>query len=87
MLKIKKLEKSLNKIMKKETSADGYVRIDKVVIYPDGNQVEISGGYGEYFADGDQANWQENFRLDYVNGRNLDFIKGMFYQFLCEHCF
>ena len=85
MLKIKKVEKSLNKVIKEEVSADGYVNIHKVEIYPSENIVEINGTYGEYFADGDKDNWSENFRLSYSNGRPLEFIKGMFYQELSKN--
>lgn len=85
MLKIKKVEKSLNKVIKEEISADGYVSINKVEIYPNENIVEINGTYGEYFADGDKDNWSENFRLSYSNGRPLEFLKGMFYQELSKN--
>ena len=85
MLKIKKVEKSLNKVIKEETSADGYVSINKVEIYPNENIVEINGTYGENIDDGDQDNWSKNFRLSYSNGRPLEFLKGMFYQELSKN--
>ena len=85
MLKIKQVEKSLNKVIKEEISAYGYVSIDKVEIYPNENIVEINGTYGEHFADGDCANWNESFRLSYSNGRPLEFLKGMFYHELSKN--
>lgn len=85
MLKIKKVEKAFAKVMKEEISADGYVSINKVEIYPNENIIEINGTYGEHFADGDKDNWSENFRLSYSNGRPLEFLKGMFYHELSKN--
>lgn len=85
MLKIRKVEKSLNQVIKEEISSYGHVSIEKVEIYPNENIIEINGTYGEHFADGDVANWSEDFRLSYSNGRPLEFIKGMFYQELSKN--
>lgn len=87
MITINKLEKAFNKMIKEEVGPDGYVRIDKVEIYPDGKLIKISGGFGEYNSQGNSdGDWEEKYVLEYTDGKSLEFIKGMFYGEF-ERCF
>lgn len=83
MLKIKKLEKGLKKVVMEEIDADGFVNINKIIITPnaDGksNEITIVGNYGQYVADGSPINWSEPFELTYADGRSLEFIRGLFF--------
>lgn len=79
-MKIAKIEKVLDKMVKEEIGPDGYVRVDKVEICPDGNLIKISGAWGECNSQEADGNWQYEYVLEYADGKSLEFIKGMFYR-------
>ena len=83
MLRIKKLEKGLKKVVREEIDADGFVNISKVEIRPNadgkGSEITIVGNYGQYVGDGNPVNWCEPFELTYADGRSLEFIRGLFF--------
>lgn len=79
-MKIKKLEKSLKKVVQMECGADGYVRLDaiEILLDADGNYITLKGAYGR-FADG-KVIFQEEFKLFYPDGMSADNVAGMLYQ-------
>lgn len=79
-MKIKKIEKAFNKMVKEEIGPDGYVAINKIVIFPkpDG-LIDVEGTFGELGSNG-KVNWNEPFKLEYADGKSLEFLKGMFYK-------
>ena len=87
-MKIKQLADGLNKVVKKEISADGIVSISKVEIFPstDGTTIRVSGLYGEKEpADGSDDAWYNEYSIEYADGKSVEFVMGMFYQFLREN--
>ena len=78
MITINKLEKAFNKMIQKEFLPDGYVCIHKVEIHVDGQLVKISGRFGNYGTDLSK-HWARPFELEYVDGKSIEFIKGMLY--------
>lgn len=78
-MKINKLEKLLTKQVKKEyTHADGYARIDRVIIDQDadGNFITIIGVIGVINADG-KVLFQYEFEVSYADGKSYDYVLGM----------
>lgn len=78
MITIKKLEKAFNKMMQKEFLPDGYVCINKVEIIYDGTFIKISGRFGHCGTELEK-HWSKPFELEYVDGKSIEFIKGMLY--------
>lgn len=85
-MKIKKLERKLNKLIKEEYGADGYLRIDRVEIdreFGTENLITIKGAYGR---EGDNADGKVDFQLEYElvyhNGVSAEFVAGMLYQYV-----
>ena len=85
-MKIKKLERKLNKLIKEEYGADGYLRIDRVEIdreFGTENLITIKGAYGK---EGDNTDGKIDFQLDYElayhNGVSAEFVAGMLYQYI-----
>jgi len=79
-MKIKNLQKSLKKVVKKDLGADGYVRLDTINIDldADGKYITIKGAYGR-MVDG-KVIFQEDFELFYADGMSADNVAGMLYQ-------
>lgn len=79
-MKIKKLEKAFNKMMKEELKGCGFTEIDRVIIYPKTKGIiMIEGRYGSKSPDG-KIEWQERFTLECNRGQSLEFLKGMLLQ-------
>lgn len=85
-MKIKKLERKLNKLIKEEYGADGYLRVDRVEIdreFGTENLITIKGAYGR---EGDNADGKVDFQLDYElsypDGKSAEFVAGMLYQYI-----
>lgn len=76
-MKIKKLEKKLNKIVVKEFGADGYAEIESVeidrTIDPDGPFITLKCQYGIY------GDFYKKIEINYLDGEKLDHIAGMFH--------
>ena len=80
-MKIKKVEKKFNKLIKEEIGPDGFAEIEKVVIDKRYNTIEMYVALGECFADGNESdNWTERVVMEYPDGKNIDFLLGMFYE-------
>lgn len=76
-MKIKQLEKRLLAEVKEQfAGADGFVRLDAVTIDFGFEKpyITIKGAYG---ADG-AAVWQREFEITYPDGKNADYIAGVF---------
>lgn len=81
-MKIKQLADGLNKVAKVAITPDGYATITGVEIYPsaDGTLIVVKGLYGEKDPDGET--WGNPYELKYADGKSVEFVMGMFYQFL-----
>lgn len=81
-MKIKELADGLNKVAKEVITSDGYATITSVEILPhsDGTIIVVKGAYGEKDPDGET--WSNQYELEYADGKSVEFVKGMFYQFL-----
>lgn len=78
-MKINKLEKLLTKQVKKEyTHADGYARIDRVIIdhNADGNLITVIGAIGAINADGEVL-FQYEFEVFFADGKSYNYVLGM----------
>ena len=81
-MKIKKLEKAFNKMVKEEIDKDLYVKITSVNILPEFDKLIIlQGDFRSVSSDG-KISYQDSFKLKYNSGKSLEFIKGMFYTVL-----
>ena len=81
-MKIKKLEKTLNKVMEHEFGADGYACIDYVEIDVDGSLITVKGAFGVY--KGETDGYHKSFEIIYPDGSGYQFVARMFYQFITE---
>lgn len=78
-MKIKQLEKRLLAEVKEQfAGADGFVRLDAVTIDFEFEKpyITVKGAYGAY-ADGEVV-WQSEFEITYPDGKNADYIAGVF---------
>lgn len=83
-MKIKKLEKAFNKMVKEEIDKELCVAITSVNILPEfGKLIILQGDFRSVSSDG-KISYQSSFKLKYTNGKSLEFIKGMFYTTLKE---
>lgn len=79
-MKIKQLEKRLLTEVKEQfAGADGFVRLDAITIDLEFEKpyITIRGAYGAYAADGEVV-WQSEFEISYPDGKNADYIAGVF---------
>lgn len=79
-MKVKKVEKEFNKLIRKEIGPDGFAQVDKVVIDKRYNTIELYVSFGEATADGNESDWVEKVMLEYPDGKNVHFLQGMFYE-------
>ena len=78
-MKIKKLEKAFNKMVKEEIDKDLYVQITNVNICRIfGKLIILQGDFRSVSPEG-KVSYLSSFKLKYSNGKSLEFIKGMFY--------
>ena len=76
----KKIEKILNKFIKKICDKNMYVALnDYTICYDLDGEVHIKGNFGEYDADGKELLWYENFKMVINKHDSKEFIKGYFY--------
>lgn len=79
-MKIKQLEKRLLAELKEQfAGADGFVRLDTITIDLEFEKtyIVIKGAYGAHNADGNVA-YQREFEIEYPDGKNADYIAGVF---------
>jgi hypothetical protein len=77
-MKVKKLEKAFEKLVKREIDSDGFVRIDTVVIDRQTEEITLTVAVGQAYADSD-GSWCEIIELTYPDGESVEFVKGMLY--------
>ena len=76
----KKIEKILDKFIKKIGDKNMYVALnDYTICYDLDGEVHIKGNFGEYDADGKELLWYENFKMIINKHDSKEFIKGYFY--------
>ena len=76
----KKIEKILDKFIKKIGDKNMYVALnDYTICYDLDGEVHIKGNFGEYDADGKELLWYENFKMVINKHDSKEFIKGYFY--------
>ena len=76
----KKIEKTLDKFIKKVGSENMYVALNEYTIcYDLDGDVLVKGNFGEYDADGKTLLWYENFKMLINKHTSKEFIKGWFY--------
>ena len=79
-MKSKKIEKILDKFIKKIGDKNMYVALnDYTICYDLDGEVHIKGNFGEYDADGKELLWYENFKMVINKHDSKEFIKGYFY--------
>lgn len=81
-MKINKLEKSFEKLIKKEFDSDGFARIDKVVINRQTDEISLTVVVGHCNLETPDGNWSKDVTLVYPDGKGVEFIKGMIYEYL-----
>ena len=76
----KKIEKTLDKFIKKIGDKNMYVALnDYTICYDLDGEVHIKGNFGEYDADGKELLWYEDFKMVINKHDSKEFIKGYFY--------
>jgi len=88
MIKVKRFEKGLNKVLRKIYSGDGlYASVDKITYeYADFEDVKyiavVSIEYGRYVEGDDDRNFNYQTRIEVTaeETKNFDFMMGMVYE-------
>ena len=82
----KKIEKILDKFIKKVGGENMYVALNEYTIcYDLDGEVLIKGNFGENDADGKELLWDENFKMLVDKHTSKEFIKGYFYNILDQY--
>ena len=82
----KKIEKTLNKFIKKIGDKIMYVAINEYTIcYDLDGEMIIKGNFGEYDADGKELLWYELFKIVVDKHASKEFIKGYFYNIFDQY--
>ena len=77
-MKIKKLQKAFTKLAHEEIGPDGYAYIESVRIDVDHQEIRIKGHFGLLGKD-EADGFNEQFILDYPDGKSAEFVTGMLY--------
>ena len=82
----KKVEKTLDKFIKKIGGENMYVALNEYTIcYDLDGEVVIKGNFGENDADGKELLWYENFKMVVDKRASKNFIKGYFYHIFDQY--
>lgn len=82
----KKIEKTLDKFIKKIGDKNMYVALNEYTIcYDLDGEVLIKGNFGEYNPDGKELLWHEHFKMTINKHASKEFIKGYFYRIFNEY--
>ena len=82
----KKIEKILDKFIKKVGGENMYVALNEYTIcYDLDGEVLIKGNFAENDADGKELLWYENFKMVINKHDSKEFIKGYFYSIFDQY--